>query len=723
MSINTVISGIPINNPVIPWRNKVINGQFDIWHKAATSRTGITANTWITDRWVAWMYADGGTITCNWSRQTFDLGQTSVPDDPKYFLRWQGYISGGTNTICSPRHYIEDVRSFVGKTVCLSFWAKGSIEGNIRASFWQYFGSGGSGNVFINAEPVYLTTGWRKYKLYFDVPSISGKTLGAGHGLLLDFWTNCTGTFVSSYGVGEAVNYTGTVDITNIQAEECSSVVPVSQSRLWDETSDFGSDSVSAYLDNAIKNRHQGCYDGSSADSTHYPDSAETLNNWTETLSGGSTSSVTFSNGHWYMTVKDENSTSKIFKYLHPTASNILKNTVFRGYTSTKLMSLETINGQYSSAMFGYFNTGSVTYNNSICALYQRFNPHVSGKYHLTVYTVDSVGGVDFVVMTAQLSDTSEYWVSFSGSGTQIYFDIYSTRALCEAAGTGDIERATINVTDIAGTITCNAFGVINTANSGHTSTAVVDYGIWNDNKSNWYADCNANAIDTLFNGKAKISASSFDVTETGTGTFLYDVRLKSGSVWTTHDNSGNHYTKAQVITFLQGIASNYYTGIGFIGYLDTDGANLMSMDDFSIDYTEYPELCLFEKRPIGIELQMCQRYFEKSYNANTVPGAAVPAANYDFHKCQCGNNGPNLMVKTIQFCVNKRANPVLTYWDNANHANKATYYSATESFRQNNTVLSSITYSEHDVKAWGYNGITNGYGGFGMGWQVDCDI
>jgi hypothetical protein len=59
-----------------------------------------------------------------------------------------------------------------------------------------------------------------------------------------------------------------------------------------------------------------------------------------------------------------------------------------------------------------------------------------------------------------------------------------------------------------------------------------------------------------------------------------------------------------------------------------------------------------FERRPIGTELALCQRYYEKSYDINTVPGTATgDGAYWGDH----GSHGDNTSLNLIFFKVTKR--------------------------------------------------------------------
>jgi hypothetical protein len=64
-----------------------------------------------------------------------------------------------------------------------------------------------------------------------------------------------------------------------------------------------------------------------------------------------------------------------------------------------------------------------------------------------------------------------------------------------------------------------------------------------------------------------------------------------------------------------------------------------------------------FERRDYGRELMMCQRYYEKSYNIETVPGASDAIGSHNHG----GGAMDNDLIATIKFAVTKRATPTMT--------------------------------------------------------------
>jgi hypothetical protein len=150
------------------------------------------------DRWQTF-YNQVAAGTNTISRQTFSPGQTAVPGNPTYFIRT---TTNGSATQTATDYYqrVEDVSTFAGQTVTLSFWAQASNSGTIAIYIDQNFGSGGSTTVEATptASAANFTTTWAKYTATFTLPSISGKTVGAGNYVgfrIRNFTSLVSGTF------------------------------------------------------------------------------------------------------------------------------------------------------------------------------------------------------------------------------------------------------------------------------------------------------------------------------------------------------------------------------------------------------------------------------------------------------------------------------------------------------------------------------------------------
>jgi hypothetical protein len=82
-----------------------------------------------------------------------------------------------------------------------------------------------------------------------------------------------------------------------------------------------------------------------------------------------------------------------------------------------------------------------------------------------------------------------------------------------------------------------------------------------------------------------------------------------------------------------------------------------------------------FDYRPIGTELALCQRYFEKSYLDGTAVGT-FSAGDTNSVRFDPAVTSQNVMVG-INFAARKRASPTMTAYDAAFNAGKTSYFVA----------------------------------------------
>lgn len=157
--------------------NSIMNANFDYWQRN-TSFSNPTSGAYTADRFRVDYNGTIGTFSV--SRQAFTLGQTDVPGEPLYFLRWNHTVAGSASTFRVLQQRIEGVRTFAGKTVTVSFYAKADVPRTVDVTSTQSFGTGGSpsANVVVNVGTANLTTSWQKFSFTFNHASISGKTIG-----------------------------------------------------------------------------------------------------------------------------------------------------------------------------------------------------------------------------------------------------------------------------------------------------------------------------------------------------------------------------------------------------------------------------------------------------------------------------------------------------------------------------------------------------------------
>jgi len=187
-SIQFLIAAAGGGGGVSGGRNLLINGAFDLIQRgpgSSGSNFAITnAQVYTFDRWKTSADSPGsGTGAATLSQQEFVAGQTDVPGEPRYFLRW---VQTAAASAGQPRleQRVESVRQFGTGKVVLSVWLKASaaLAGTLRLT--QVFGQGGSPSapVVIGTQAISMTTAWQRFSLLVDIGaggfSLTGKTFG-----------------------------------------------------------------------------------------------------------------------------------------------------------------------------------------------------------------------------------------------------------------------------------------------------------------------------------------------------------------------------------------------------------------------------------------------------------------------------------------------------------------------------------------------------------------
>ncbi len=227
----TEISASTTYAPIVPavqtgFRNAIINGGMDIWQRG-TSITP-TNGGYNADRWLTWLDGSGSTRLI--TQQSFTPGAGEISGyEPKYFLRYNQSVAGSGATYNYLLQKIEDVRTFAGQTISISFWAKTAANTTIPGILiGQAYGSGGSPSSFqytTVATSVAVTTSWTKFTYTVTVPSLSGKTLGTNPDSSLHIFFSLP------------INATFTFDVWGVQVEAGSVATPFEQRPIGTELS------------------------------------------------------------------------------------------------------------------------------------------------------------------------------------------------------------------------------------------------------------------------------------------------------------------------------------------------------------------------------------------------------------------------------------------------------------------------------------------------------
>lgn len=175
-------------------KNYIINGNFDIWQRG----TSFTATGYTADRWYGIV---SGTGTTTISQQSFTLGQTDVPNEPKYYLRIAKSSGATSGDYLSSKN--ESVRTFAGQTTVISFYAKASAATTLTPTIRQNFGTGGSPSSVNDSvkSDISVTTSWQKFTITHTFDSISSKTLGTDGNDHIELFFNIQN------GAGDSVDF------------------------------------------------------------------------------------------------------------------------------------------------------------------------------------------------------------------------------------------------------------------------------------------------------------------------------------------------------------------------------------------------------------------------------------------------------------------------------------------------------------------------------------
>lgn len=216
VQVNSDGDGYELCGPLTSFKNKIINGNFDLWDYA----TSQTSSGYGSDN--RWRNEHSGSTKTH-SRQAFTIGQTDVPGNPEFFSRTVVTTGGGASNYVRKTQRIEFVKTLSSYDAVCSIWAKADSSKDIAFEFVQNFGTTGSPSAEvtgIGVTTLNLTSSWQKFTITASITSISGKTLGTDLNDYIEavIWFDAGSDFdarTNSLG-----NQSGTFDIARVQTEE-----------------------------------------------------------------------------------------------------------------------------------------------------------------------------------------------------------------------------------------------------------------------------------------------------------------------------------------------------------------------------------------------------------------------------------------------------------------------------------------------------------------------
>jgi hypothetical protein len=271
-------TGFTFDNVTRINENQLINGSFDFWQRGVgvTGPNGYTGNShsFFADRWIRVSQTGTGGFFGNnpytgkssgthrvldykLKREKFDKKQVEVEGHPNYYASVKGNITfaGGTNNneYYKIEQRIPDVTSFAGQVMTASFYAKGSVTGDMHLAWLQNYAGGSTGptpgattggSIFGPSAGVgptasqkltpitdfRLGTDWSRYAYSFFVPEVSNAagasgeaftnlTVGptADHYAALSFFTQLTSL---PDGTPMNVHYNGELSLAQVKLEQ-----------------------------------------------------------------------------------------------------------------------------------------------------------------------------------------------------------------------------------------------------------------------------------------------------------------------------------------------------------------------------------------------------------------------------------------------------------------------------------------------------------------------
>jgi len=209
MPISTINNASFADTAVHGRRNLIINGAMQVTQRG-TSFSSISSDQYTLDRFIAFHTSVTPTIT----QESLSVGQTDLPSSFRNYLR---FAAGTGAAILGFGTRIEDVSKYYG-TYKLSFYAKGTnpAGGSFQQRMIQRFGTGGSSQVITDNGTFTVTSSWQRFEIDVTVPSVSGKTIGTGSYLQMQFTQPSTDSGTSAW----------TLDITGVQLELGSQATP-----------------------------------------------------------------------------------------------------------------------------------------------------------------------------------------------------------------------------------------------------------------------------------------------------------------------------------------------------------------------------------------------------------------------------------------------------------------------------------------------------------------
>jgi hypothetical protein len=159
-----------------------------------------------------------------------------------------------------------------------------------------------------------------------------------------------------------------------------------------------------------------------------------------------------------------------------------------------------------------------------------------------------------------------------------------------------------------------------------------------------------------------------------------------------------------------------YWAPTGATSVVGTSGATFYIT---GVQLEKGSQATAFDYRDYGNELRLCQRYYEKCYPQNIVPGTS--GYQYcEYTTCNYTNNA-SYFESTFKFQVIKRAAPTMTAYDSAGNSGRSSYY--VNGSLSNDKSITFGGAGPTDYKFYFYSDNTTSKGGMAFGWTASAEL
>lgn len=202
------------------FRNKIINGNFDIWQRYGAP----VGQGFLADRWNVYLAA-GGSLAQDRFALT-DQQKTVVGFECRYGL---AFYTGDTTSSAVALQPVEGVKTLAGKKAVVSFYAwTNTGTCSIDPQLFQSFGTGGAPSAVVTANSQVSATSVGTMPtlitLTADLPDIAGKTLGSA------------GNDYLGFHIIKKAGHVGTLYIARVQLEAGEVATPFERRPVGIET-------------------------------------------------------------------------------------------------------------------------------------------------------------------------------------------------------------------------------------------------------------------------------------------------------------------------------------------------------------------------------------------------------------------------------------------------------------------------------------------------------